>query len=64
MDFDLNTMLGWMKDINPEIIEIGADNHRCSLPEPLWEKVEALLVGLREFCPNVVEKDGLERLRR
>jgi len=64
MDFDLRTMVGWMKRIKPEIIEIGADNYRCGLPEPAWGKVEELLSELRRFCPTVIEKRGLERLKR
>jgi protein gp37 len=63
MDFDLDVMLKWMKEIKPEIIEVGADNHGHNLPEPSWDKVERLLAGLRQICPKVVEKDGLERLK-
>ena len=61
-DFDLDEMLSWMEEINPQIIEVGADNYHNNLPEPPWEKVEKLLDGLRTFCPTVVEKVGLERL--
>lgn len=63
MNFDLDRLLFWMKQINPEIIEVGADNYSNHLPEPPWWKVEALLKGLRDFCPKVVEKEGLERLK-
>jgi len=63
MDFDLEIFLSWIKDINPEIVEVGADNYRSLLPEPSWDKVEALLKGLRDICPVVIEKEGLERLK-
>ena len=64
MDFDLDVLVQWVADIAPEIIEVGADNYRNNLPEPSWGKVEVLLARLREICPKVVEKEGLERLRR
>ena len=64
MDFDLRTMVGWMKHIKPEIVEVGADNWKCGLPEPAWGNIEELLSELRKFCPTVVEKRGLERLKR
>lgn len=63
MDFDLETLVRWIRDIRPEIVEVGADNYHNNLAEPPWEKVEALLKSLREFVPRVIEKDGLERLK-
>ncbi len=64
MDFDVAPFLDWFKMIKPEIVFIGADNYRHNLPEPSWEKVQALLAALRGFVPTVVEKEGLERLRK
>ncbi|GAG76771.1 unnamed protein product [marine sediment metagenome] len=52
-----------MRIINPEIIEVGADNYSNHLPEPPWWKVEALLNNLTNICPRVMEKEGLERLK-
>ena len=63
-DFDLETMLRWVELIAPEIIEIGADNYKHRLPEPDWVKVQALLKGLRELGPAVIEKDGLKRIEK
>jgi len=63
MDFDLEEMVEWMREIRPDIIEIGADNYHKKLPEPAWSKVEELLTRLREICPEVKEKEGLERLK-
>jgi len=61
-DFDLDEMLQWMEEINPQIIEVGADNYHNNLPEPPWEKVEKLLAHLKANFPTVVEKVGLRRL--
>jgi len=63
MDFDLPTLVGWMEILQPEIIEVGADNYHNNLPEPSPEKLEHLIRYLRDICPTVIEKDGLERLK-
>lgn len=63
MDFDIDHLTGWVELLQPDIIEIGADNYHNSLPEPPWEKVEKLLEGLENICPTVVRKVGLERLQ-
>jgi hypothetical protein len=61
-DFDPPEMLRWMRALQPEIIEVGADNYNNHLQEPSWFRVEILLNGLKEICSNVVEKVGLHRL--
>jgi len=70
MNFHLRTMVDWIKEIGPEIVEIGPDNYNNNLPEPAsfvsgcrapW-KVRTLLEMLRDFVPTVVEKPGLSRL--
>ena len=63
MEFDLKTFVWWVEDIKPEIIEVGVDNYHNDLPEPEPEKVRQLLYHLRQICPTVIEKDGLERLK-
>ena len=62
MDFDLDILVSWVRMLQPDIVEVGADNYFNHLPEPPWGKVEELLKQLREICPRVVEKEGLERL--
>lgn len=70
MNFHLATLVRWIKEIRPEIVEIGPDNYHNNLPEPYWilpdqkapQKVRWLLERLREFCPTVVEKPTLSRL--
>lgn len=70
MNFHLCTLVNWIKEIGPEIVEIGPDNYGNNLPEPAslisgamnaW-KVRTLLEMLREFVPMLVEKPGLSRL--
>ena len=61
-DFDLEKFTHWVELLNPDIIEVGADNYHNNLPEPSPEKLEHLLANLRNICPRVIEKDGLSRL--
>ncbi|MBA7551573.1 hypothetical protein ES705_44117 [subsurface metagenome] len=63
MDFDLEELIQWVKLLQPDIIEVGADNYHNHLPEPPWGKVKRLLESLRGICPRVIEKEGLERLK-
>jgi hypothetical protein len=62
MDFDLIEFTSWIYDINPEIVEIGADNYKNNLPEPSSEKVRKLIDILTLHGINVIQKQGLERL--
>lgn len=64
MDFDLPAIEVWVEALKPEIIEVGADNYHNHLPEPSGEKLCSLLNRLRDICPNVIEKDGLDRLKK
>ena len=64
MEFRLNRLISWLREIKPDIIEVGADNYHNHLQEPSWCKVQELLGCLRDICPTVVEKPGLERLKR
>ena len=63
IDFDLEKLTHWVELLQPDIIEIGADNYHNHLPEPPWSKIEALLEALRSICPKVIEKEGLVRLK-
>ena len=63
MDFDLDMFATWIYDIDPEIVEIGADNYHNNLPEPSWDKVSKLIEILILHGVAVVRKDGLERLK-
>lgn len=61
MDFDLDVMIKWMKDIAPKYISIGADSKGHNLPEPSEEKIKLLIKELRGFT-EVKIKDNLKRL--
>jgi len=62
MDFDLIEFSNWIYDINPDIVEIGADNYNNNLPEPSSDKVLKLIDILTLHGVNVIQKQGLERL--
>lgn len=62
MGFDLAHFIGWIEKVQPDIIEVGADNYHNNLPEPLPEELEHLIRYLRDICPTVIEKEGMERL--
>jgi len=62
MDFDLIEFSRWIYDINPEIVEIGADNYNNNLPEPSSDKIHKLIDILTLHGVNLVQKQGLERL--
>ena len=42
MDFDLEVMVEWMKNLKPCMIWLGYDSKKCHLPEPKLEKVREL----------------------
>ncbi len=63
MNLDLEIFTSWVLDIVPEIVFIGADNYNCHLPEPSWDKVEALIGALESNGIQVVRKEGLRRLK-
>ena len=62
MDFDVDILFGWLCDIRPDFINIGADSKKCSLPEPLPYKVKDLINKLRQVNINIKKKVNLERL--
>jgi hypothetical protein len=42
IDFDLNTMIDWIENINPCMVWLGYDSGKNKLPEPELEKVKSL----------------------
>ncbi len=62
MDFDVNVLSMWMKVIEPDFINIGADSKWCGLPEPSTEKVQQLILKLRSYGLTVNIKPNLIRL--
>jgi len=49
MDFDLETFVNWVKEINPVMVHIGYDNYNNNLPEPSLSKTYQLIDLLRAF---------------
>jgi len=61
MDFDLDILVGWVEEIAPEFVSIGADSKGHHLPEPSTEKTRQLIEQLRGTT-TVKIKDNLKRL--
>ncbi len=63
MDFDLESMVDIIKEIQPKYVSIGANtNGKVKLPEPSWDKVQQLIKELKKFT-EVKIKDNLMRLK-
>lgn len=63
MAFDLEIVLGWMKELKPNFISIGADSKNHNLPEPLIEEIKTLINHLELFT-IVKLKNNLNRLKK
>ncbi len=61
MDFGLGAFVEMIRGVNPIQVNIGADSGNNGLPEPSWDKVEALIDRLEEFT-TVKRKPNLKRL--
>lgn len=61
MDFDLDIMINWIKQIAPEFVSIGADSKGHNLPEPSGGKIPRLIEGLQGIT-SVKVKSNLKRL--
>jgi len=61
MDFDLETLVDWIRQIAPEFVSIGADSGGNNLPEPSAEKLTGLIEYLKKFT-EVRLKDNLKRI--
>jgi hypothetical protein len=49
MDFDLETFVNWVKEINPVMVHVGYDNYNNNLSEPSVSKTYQLIDQLRVF---------------
>lgn len=61
IDFDLEIMVNWINDINPNFVNIGADSKGHHLPEPSKEKILKLIEELNKFT-KLINKENLGRL--
>lgn len=61
MEFDTDVFLEMLQQCNPTQVNIGADSGRNNLPEPLAEKLNELILRIKEFT-IVDRKRNLKRL--
>ena len=61
MDFDLEVLVGWMNNIQPEWINIGADSKGHHLPEPNDAKITQLVLKLHQNH-KIILKSNLRRI--
>lgn len=61
--FDLDELAGWISEIQPEFVNIGADSKNHGLPEPTIEEVDRLISKLKGWDIEIREKHNLGRLR-
>jgi DNA repair photolyase len=61
MDFDLDELVFWLQEIDPEFVSIGADSAKHGLPEPEPQKLRELIEMLQKFT-EVRQKKNLSRL--
>jgi len=64
LDFDVDELAGWIADIHPNFLNLGADSKNHGLPEPPVEKIHALVAKLHEHGIELREKHNLERLTK
>jgi len=62
MDFDIDILFGWLKQIKPEFVNIGADSKGCKLPEPSADKILKLIELLQQDKIEIRKKVNLKRL--
>jgi DNA repair photolyase len=63
IDFDFTVLVGWIENIAPDFVSIGADSKSHHLPEPSPDKVERLIEHLSTLT-EVKSKQNLKRLRQ
>ncbi len=63
LQFNLENLIQIIRVAEPAWVNIGADSKHHNLPEPSWEKVQALIAELGKFT-EVRQKSNLERLKK
>jgi protein gp37 len=63
LDFDVNILTSWIKNIHPDFINLGADSKNHGLPEPTVEKIMAFTERLKDYGIDLREKHNLARLK-
>ena len=62
LDFDVDILAGWIAQIRPEFLNLGADSKNHNLPEPTVDKIHQLVDKLKEYGIELREKHNLKRL--
>lgn len=62
IDFDVATMVIWIRQIRPLFVNIGADSKGIDLPEPAANKIKALIDGIGKAGIEIRCKRNVERL--
>jgi DNA repair photolyase len=62
LDFDVDILAEWIRRIDPEFVNLGADSKNRGLPEPPVEKILALVDVLKKYGIELREKHNLQRL--
>ncbi len=63
LDFNVDILADWIRRINPEFLNLGADSKNHNLPEPTIEKIVAFTEKLKEYGIELREKHNLKRLK-
>ncbi|MBU0498188.1 MAG: DUF5131 family protein [Candidatus Thermoplasmatota archaeon] len=61
LDFDVDVMVQWIQNINPDFVSIGADSKNNGLPEPTLQKIHSLISQLEEST-EIKIKSNLNRV--
>ena len=61
MRFDIDTLVRWMKEIRPDIVSIGYDNHNCGLPEPKLSLAARLVMKLQGFTKVEIKSEEIRK---
>jgi len=62
LDFCVDILADWIKDIKPTFINIGADSKNHGLPEPTMEKIMELVEKIKDTGIELIKKSNLQRL--
>jgi DNA repair photolyase len=62
LDFDVEILAGWIADLQPQFLNLGADSKDHKLPEPTADKVFAFAEKLLEYGIELRQKHNLNRL--
>lgn len=56
LEFDLDIMLQWVKEINPVVVWLGYDSKNNNLPEPSYKKFKRFQQAIEKAGINVILK--------